>query len=51
MPFSSLIVGNIKSLSVKKTLSHFERVKSFEEEVARLTVNNWLGSALVWEAV
>jgi hypothetical protein len=38
------------SLSVKKTLSHLERVKSFEEEVARLTVNKWLGSALVWEA-
>jgi ABC-type transporter lipoprotein component MlaA len=56
--FSSVIVDNIKSfnrstniksLSIKKTLSHFEHVKSFEE-VARLTVNNWLGSALLWDA-
>jgi hypothetical protein len=56
--FSSVIVDNIKSfnrstniksLSIKKTLSHFDCVKSFEE-VARFTVNNWLGSALVWDA-
>jgi hypothetical protein len=47
LAFSSAIVrniksfncsGNSKSLSAMKTLSHFERVKSFEEEVARLTV-------------
>jgi hypothetical protein len=35
LPFSSLIVGNIKSLSVKKTLSHFERVKSFKRAYGR----------------
>jgi hypothetical protein len=37
--------GNSKSLSAMKTLSHFERVKSFEEEVARLMVTNWISSA------
>lgn len=56
LAFSSAIVrniksfncsGNSKSLSAMKTLSHFERVKSFEEEVARLMVTNWISLARV----
>jgi hypothetical protein len=34
-----------------KTLSHFERVKSFEEEVARLTVTKWISSARLGSCV